>query len=101
MKNKEIKLTYFGILLLILAIGLTSCQVDSATETDLVSQSDSDSTETLEITLEPEPVAAEVSVEEQESDNKDECLLCHTYKETLLDTANPVAVIDSESSGEG
>ena len=101
MKNKDIKQTYFVILLLILAIGLTSCQVDSVTETDLVSQSISDSTETLEITLEPELVAAEVSVEEQESDNKDECLLCHTYKETLLDTANPVAVIDGESSGEG
>jgi hypothetical protein len=36
-----------------------------------------------------------------EVEDPNQCLICHTDKQTLMDTADPVVVVESESSGEG
>ncbi len=51
-----------------------------------------------------EPAVAESvseTIEDQKTDEVNECLECHTNQQTLMDTAAPVIVVESESSGEG
>lgn len=50
-------------------------------------------------TAEEKPVETEAIVEVQPE--ADECLACHTDKQRLIDTAEPVVEAESESSGVG
>ncbi|MCJ7717057.1 MAG: hypothetical protein MUO54_11140 [Anaerolineales bacterium] len=102
-KNKKLANPRILILILVLtlAVGLTSCQSASDPEAKLVSLIDIESTEIPEPTLVSELSTDAVPVDDQESDDEDECLLCHADQKSLIDTANPVVVLASESSGEG
>ena len=53
-------------------------------------------TEANEESIEPEPT--EVIAAEPQVDN---CVECHTDQQTLIDTADPVAEVESENEGEG
>jgi len=100
-KKRKHTFTRILIMILILAVGLISCQSASDSETKLVSPSDLESIVVAEPTFTAEPNADVAPLEDQASDNNDQCLLCHSDKQTLIDTANPVVVLESESSGEG
>ena len=59
--------------------------------------------EAADPTEEPQPEAPETGdtemvAAEPEVDN---CLACHTDQQTLIDTADPVAEVESENEGEG
>ncbi len=43
----------------------------------------------------------EMAEVESEPEEVDQCLVCHTDKQALIDTADPVVVVESENSGEG
>jgi hypothetical protein len=45
--------------------------------------------------------AVEIAADEAEPEQVDQCLVCHTDQQALMDTADPVIVIESENSGEG
>jgi len=71
------------------AASLTAIPADDAAATH-------DSTVPSEDALDPEPTEA-VAAEPQ----VDNCVECHTDQQTLIDTADPVAEIESENEGEG
>ena len=52
--------------------------------------------ETNDETIQPEPTEA-IAADPQ----VDNCVGCHTDQQTLIDTADPVAVVESENEGEG
>ena len=54
------------------------------------------SADTNEEPAEPEPT--EAIADEPQVDN---CVECHTDQQTLIDTADPVAEVESENEGEG
>ena len=83
-----------------LLIGAVSCQAENAQPT---AEQDLEETPLVETA---EPTATEESsdvavLEEVEAEPEDQCLICHTDQATLMDTADPVVAIESESSGEG
>jgi hypothetical protein len=55
-----------------------------------------EATEANEESVEPEPTEA-IAAEPQ----VDNCVECHTDQQTLMDTADPVAEVESENEGEG
>ena len=87
--------------MIILATGLTSCKSASDQEEKLASQTNLIFTAIAIPIDESELVEDAVPTQDQKPENIDECLLCHTNKQALIDTANPVVVLESESSGEG
>ena len=86
------------ILALIVVVGLSACQSNSASNIEVQSQPSADNPATTTL---PEPTVLVVSEDEQEETKSNECLVCHSDQQTLIDTASPVEVIESESSGEG
>lgn len=71
-----------------------------------------DETEEQVTPVEPTPTAADAEGEddsevslapltEDEQGEVNQCLVCHTDQEKLVDTAAPVVDVESESSGEG
>jgi len=100
-KNKEYIVPRILIYMFILAIGLTSCKSASDQEEKLASQTNLISTVIATPMVESVLVEDAVPTEDQKPENIDECLLCHTNQQALIDTANPVVVLESESSGEG
>ena len=103
MRKFERRLTVIFLILFSLTPFLSGCQSRSSEETE----------PTLEVTVENEPTTVaegpEGSSEETTEDvalvekaaEVNQCLNCHTDQERLEETADPVAEVESESSGEG
>lgn len=84
---------------LLLLVGAVSCRADQTPEISQV-----DITATAPVVMEdPEPTAVDegAALADQPEENVDECLACHTDQQMLIDTADPVVDLESESSGEG
>ena len=93
-------LLILGGLMLVLAV---SCQAGAAQPA-------------LTQTLDLEPTGVQITEEAEEeptietgedptqaitAEEQNQCLICHTDQQKLQDTADPVVVVESESSGEG
>jgi hypothetical protein len=87
-----------GLLLLIFAAGCRAdtAQVPEPTSVDQPTE-EIEETETSDDAAEPTLVAEVV----ESTAEIDECLSCHIDEGLLRDTADPVAEVESESSGEG
>ena len=86
-------------MLLVLAVG---CQTKGSEVTEDPSLVQEDA----EVLESPEPTTSEteemVEVEsEGDPAEVDQCLVCHTDQDTLMDTADPVVHLEAENSGEG
>jgi len=80
----------------LLLIGAVSCQAEQT-------QLPAAETPTQEV-AEQAPTEESVEIaasEETEVPPQDQCLVCHTDQQTLMDTAAQVVALESESSGEG
>jgi hypothetical protein len=91
-------LMIIGVFLMVLAV---SCQT---ADPQIVEEPTLEQEE--EVLESPEPTASDPNEiteaqDEGESAEVDQCLVCHTDQDTLMDTADPVVDLESESSGEG
>jgi len=81
-----------------LFIGLSACQTNRLRQQEDLSQ-------LLEglpkSTVLPQPIEVTLIADDLETETIDECLVCHSNQQTLIDTAKPVVIVESESSGEG
>ena len=98
-KIQYASLIIIGVLLILLAV---SCQTADSQVAEDPTQEEGEA----EVLESPEPTETEAeemaeAVIEEEPAVVDECLVCHTDQETLMDTADPVVDLESESSGEG
>jgi len=94
-----------GILIfgLVLSVTLASCQSAPETVSENIIE------DTQDISLEDNSESATTTDDDNATEADPElvveeinqCLVCHADQETLKDTAYPVVVIESESSGEG
>ena len=87
---------FFILLGLFLILGAVSCraqaeQMPTQTQEEAAPETQASPEPTFEAEEMVEVTVAEV----------DECLACHTDKQTLVDTASPVELAESENSGEG
>jgi hypothetical protein len=84
----------------LLLLGAVSCQADQ-TQLPVAQTPELKPTQTQEAA---EPTPSEESAAESgegEAALDDQCLICHTDQQTLIDTAAPLVVLENESSGEG
>lgn len=99
MENRRLKYKYSGfVIVVLLLVFLTSCRSGSISLDELDAEPTSlspESTQSSELTI------ALISDETQEPEIIDECFLCHTDKQALIDSAKPAVVLESENSGEG
>jgi hypothetical protein len=86
----------FILLGLFLILGAVSCR---AKEEQLPTQTPEEAAVMTQVSPEPTQEAEEMA--EVPVEVVDECLACHTDKQTLIDTASPVELAESENSGEG
>ena len=101
MKSKENEHFYKRILIFVVIFGLSSCQSHSTPEPDTGSQFVISTSESTSIISPSESTETDILTEDQETEIPDECLICHSDQQKLIDTAKPVVVLESESSGEG
>jgi len=101
MKSKDNAHFYKRILIFVVMIGLSSCQSHPAPEPDSGSQFVTATSESTAIISPSISTDTDLITEDQETEIPDECLICHSNQQKLIDTANPVVVLESESSGEG
>lgn len=90
-------LLVLGILILVAAVSCRASEGGAQVTPEL------ELTETaasVEEALQVSPTA-EMAEAEAEPKQVDECLACHTDKQELIDTADPVVVVAAENSGEG
>ena len=86
-------------LILITVLALSACsskdelRLAEVAPGEQVSQSSSSDSTALEIEY--------YAIKPSEESEPDECLECHTDKDRLIKTADPVEDLESESSGEG
>ena len=89
----------------LLLLGAVSCQAGQAgqgepqaaqvTETSLPGSPEPTTTAA------PEMAAVDGQAPDAEPEEVNQCLVCHADQGALRDTADPVALVESESSGEG
>ena len=96
-KLKKLKAITISGGVLILIIGLSACK--PAPDPSIAGSSPPNE-QSIELTAVPE-TAVVVELENTEPESVNECLVCHSNQQALMDTANPEVVIESESSGEG
>jgi hypothetical protein len=101
MKSKDNAHFYKRILIFVVMIGLSSCQSHPAPDPDPGYQFVSATAESSAIITPSVSTEADLFAEDQETEIPDECLICHSDQQKLIDTAKPVIVLESESSGEG
>lgn len=96
------KVQYYHLLILggLILAAAVSCR---ASDQDLRAAPELELTETATFALESPQATSptEMAVVESEPEEVDQCLVCHTDKQSLIDTADPVVVVESEDSGEG
>jgi hypothetical protein len=99
MKNFSIKNHYGTVIVLSILVILlaASCQSSEPQETEVPTLKQEE-TEVLES---PEPAPETEEMTEVETAEVNQCLVCHTDQDTLMDVADPVVHLESESSGEG
>jgi hypothetical protein len=89
----------------LLILSTVSCQAESAQpqETQLLALGQTALIQTAEPVATGTLVEAAVIDQGQtsETEQMDQCLICHTDQQALMDSANPVITLESESSGEG
>lgn len=105
MENKNRKHAFSGILILVavVSIVLASCQSDPVTISETVEQ------ETLNTAAdeptESIPISEDTLISQADEDlvaeEINQCLICHSNKQTLVENAYPAVVVASENSGEG
>lgn len=98
----------FSILLISqLIIGISGCSTNPSQEKSPETQQAEElplpetTDPLLEESINSENVATENVGEEVSTEVVDECIACHTDKQTLIDTADPVEESESENEGEG
>jgi hypothetical protein len=92
-------LIILGGLLLLVAV---SCQTGATEQVPTQAVAPEDTLEIDEVdSAEPENSSGEDQAQVVESEDLNQCLICHTDQQALQDTADPVVVVESESSGEG
>jgi hypothetical protein len=101
--NKLIsKVQYYHLLILgiLILIGAVSCQASNQ-QAEVTPELDLTATAEFAAETLPTSTPSELASENVPPQQVDQCLACHTDKQALLDTADPVAVVESENSGEG
>jgi len=101
MKNKDNAHFFKGILVFVMMIGLSCCQSHSTPAPDPGDQFVTATSESTASILPSVSAETDLTAEDQETEIPNECLICHSDQQKLIDTANPVVVLESESSGEG
>jgi len=105
MENINRKNPFHGILkvVLVLSIVLASCQSEPVPISEPVEQETLDIVpdELSESTATLENLSVSLADEDQAVEEINQCLVCHTNKQALVDTVSPLVVVMSESSGEG
>lgn len=101
--NKQPNHFSFIILVFVSAVTLAGCQ----SGTDLEAETIPEVTLESEVLLDSDPTEApsdETNINgstQVEKAEINQCLVCHTDQQELTNTAYPVEVVESESSGEG
>ena len=105
MENKNRKHAFSGILILVavVSIVLASCQSDPVTISETVEQETlntaaDEPTESIPIS---EDTLISQAAEDLVAEEINQCLICQSNKQTLVENAYPAVVVASENSGEG
>ncbi len=101
MKNTDHNNLGHKILILLVIVGLSSCQSGPSPEESPGAQIVPESSKVIAVELPSESDLAQLAAEDPELEPIDECLICHSDQQTLMDTAKPEVVQEVENSGEG